>query len=222
MKPLFKQFNFKNLKKNKNNNAPLRSWVSAYFLSKRESQPVPDPITRPAYAAEMRVEGINESTNSPANPVGHGSSQQERAPKPPKSPEQLKSWRWPLVWLAALAVLGGMGTAALLWLITLPPQTDCRNPAKLTLDMERLYCAQEAAQTGDIAKLIAGIDFLKQWQPDHPLYGEAQRLLEVWSDQVLTIAIRRVERGDLKGAEAALSHLPPTTKTYGIAQKSLG
>jgi hypothetical protein len=114
-----------------------------------------------------------------------------------------------------------MGTAALVWLISLPPQIDCRHPNQLSLDMERLYCAQEAAQSGDIAKLIAGIDLLKQWQPEHPLHGEAQRLIQDWSEQVLTIATKRVVRGDLKGAEAALSHIPNTTPVYQDVQKAL-
>ncbi|NJO78272.1 MAG: hypothetical protein HC827_06895 [Cyanobacteria bacterium RM1_2_2] len=114
-----------------------------------------------------------------------------------------------------------MGTAALVWLVSLPPQVDCRQPEKLSLDMERLYCAQEAAQTGDLSKLIAGIEMLKQWQPDHPLYRESQRLIQDWSNQVLTIATKKVVQGDLKGAEAAISHIPNTTPVYADAQQSL-
>lgn len=194
-----------------------------------ESQP-PRSVHPPIHTTEMQVEGFND----PSKPDADNLSQSDQAvqsssvakPVRAKASAQVsewmqKPWSWSLIWLAALGVLGGMGTAAMLWLVTLPPQIDCRDTSKLSLDMERLYCAQEAAQSGEIAKLIAGIDMLKQWQPDHPLYREAQRLIEDWSGQVLTIATRRVERGDLKGAEAAISHLPQTTPVYAEAHKSL-
>jgi soluble cytochrome b562 len=87
--------------------------------------------------------------------------------------------------------------------------------------MERLYCAQEAAQTGDLDKLLSSIDLLKQWQPEHPLHHEAQRLIKEWSGQVLAQATRKVEQGDLKGAEVALSHIPGSTPVYADAQKQL-
>ncbi|MFM7424072.1 MAG: hypothetical protein ACKO7W_03585 [Elainella sp.] len=199
----------------------------------------------------MRVEGLEaperEPAVKPAKPASPGvaqsakpqpaSSQTPPPDSPPDSPppeptesapienpvsKLVQRWRWPLVWLSALAVLGGMGTAALVWLVSLPPQINCRNPARLTLDMERLYCAQQEAQTGDIKKLIASIDMLKTWEPDHPLYREAQRQLEDWSTQVLNVAVDRVERGDLKGAEAALSHIPPSVPVYKEVQSSLG
>ncbi len=179
-------------------------------------------------AAEMQAEMQAETQ---AKPFGAALPTPERDPAKPSLPPDLpaqpgfklgsKQWHWPLVWVSALAVLGGMGTAALVWLVSLPPQIDCKQPGQLSLDMERLYCAQEAAQSGEIAKLIAGIDLLKQWQPEHPLYGEAQRLITEWSDQVLTISTNRVVRGDLKGAEAAISHIPTSTPIHQDAQAAL-
>ncbi|MBW4466902.1 MAG: hypothetical protein KME07_15870 [Pegethrix bostrychoides GSE-TBD4-15B] len=176
----------------------------------------------------MQVEGFSESAASaverdpvlkpPVNPPAANPP----AAQPAANPLANQRWHWPLVWFSAFAVLGGMGTAALVWLVSLPPQVNCKHPEQLSLDMERLYCAQEAAQSGEMAKLIAGIDLLKQWPDDHPLHGEAQRLITEWSDQVLTISTQRVVRGDLKGAEAALSHLPSTTPIYQDAQKALG
>ena len=167
-------------------------------------------------AAEMQIESRNESPL----PIAERDRLPD-APQPPEPPSPDRQWQWPLVWLSAFAVLGGMGTAALVWLISLPPQIDCRQPGRLSLDMERLYCAQEAAQSGDMAKLIAGIDLLKQWQPEHPLHGEAQRLIKEWSNQVLMLSTQRVTRGDLKGAEAALSHIPSSTPVYQDARKAL-
>jgi len=172
--------------------------------------------------AELRIESFNEAAIPNTERERDQSSPSSSSPPFPDQPPALpRRWQWPLVWISAFAVLGGMGTAALVWLISLPPQIDCRHPERLSLDMERLYCAQEAAQSGEIAKLIAGIDLLKQWQPDHPLHGEAQRLIQDWSEQVLTLSTQRVVRGDLKGAEAALSHIPNSTPVYQDVQKAL-
>lgn len=220
VKPLLKQ-----LKKHRfEKKLQLRNWLANRFPSKLRLRRL---NSRPVYAAELPVEGINEPPNTlSAERADRTTLQPSPPPKSPEPPEpdlpdQKKVWRWSLVWLAAFGILGGMGTAALIWLVSLPPQVDCRDPSRLSLDMERLYCAQEAAQTGDIAKLIAGIELLKQWQPEHPLYHEAQRLIEDWSNQVLVVATQRVRQGNLKGAEAALSHIPASTPVHADVQKSL-
>ncbi len=209
-------------------NLQFRDWIVARFPLRQPlaAHPnVPHESRSPANAAtEMRIEGISESSSaSPTDrtspPPSPGRSPQ--MPRLPKLPEMSKPWRWSLVWLSALGVLGGMGAAALIWLVSLPPQVDCRNASRLSLDMEKLYCAQEAAQSGELPKLVAGVEQLKQWQPDHPLQREAQRLIGEWSDQIFTIAIRKVEQGDLKGAESAISHIPSSTPVYEDAQKAI-
>lgn len=167
--------------------------------------------------AESTAEVISEAISEPSS---------RRARKilqlpPPHLPEALKPWRWSLVWLAALGVLGGMGTAALIWLVSLPPQVDCRNPERLSLDMEKLYCAQVAAQTGELPKLIDGIQLLTQWTEDHPLQREAQRLINEWSDQIFTIAIREVEKGNIQAAESAIGQIPSSAPVHADAQKAI-
>jgi len=144
--------------------------------------------------------------------------------KPPsgKSPSgKPKAWNWSLTWLALLGIFGGMGTSALLWLVTLPPPINCQNPAKLTLDGERLYCAREAARSGDLSKLIAGLDLVKSWDEDHPLQGEAQNLREEWSKRLYMIARNKVDQSDMKGAMTIISHIPKNTEVYADVQKAV-
>ena len=143
--------------------------------------------------------------------------------KPPSSKPPLaksKAWNWSLTWLAILGVFGGMGTSALLWLVTLPPPVNCQNPA-ITLDGERLYCAREAARSGELPKLIAGLDLVKSWDEDHPLQGEAQNLREEWSKRLYTMARNKVDQSDMKGAMAIISHIPKNTEIYADVQKSV-
>ncbi|NJR63636.1 MAG: hypothetical protein HC769_35575 [Cyanobacteria bacterium CRU_2_1] len=137
---------------------------------------------------------------------------------PNPSPQPGKPWRWTLMWLAALAILSGMGTAALLWLVSLPPPPDCKQP---TLDMERLYCAQQAVQSGELPELIAGLNLVKQWTPEHPMYAEAKKLKEEWSKQILAIAREKVRASDLKGAMELIRHIPESTPAYEEAQAAV-
>jgi hypothetical protein len=87
--------------------------------------------------------------------------------------------------------------------------------------MERLLCAQESATTGDLPKVLAGLELVARWTPDHPLYGEAQRLIAEWSDPVLTAAQQRIERSDLRGAIELASRIPKTSPLYQAAQANI-
>ena len=141
------------------------------------------------------------------------------SPSSPSPPQSGRSWRWTILCLAVLGVVSGMGAAALLWLVSLPPPPECKNPASLTLDIERLYCAQQAVQSGGLPELIAGLELLKRWNPDDALYAETQKLAEDWSKQVLTIAREKVLQSDLDGALDAIRYIPKTTSVYQDAQE---
>ena len=201
------------------------------LFSKRQA--VPEHAGRkPALSQSVPTQGGKKSTPPKITPITEGREQaqgitEKTSPKSPqRSPQKAPPpdrhpWRWSLLALALLGILGGTGVTAVVWLVTLPPPPDCNHPAKLTLDGERLYCAREAARSGELPKLIAGLDLVKQWDTDHPLQGEAKKLQEEWSAQLLRIARGKVMQSDLKGAIAILSHIPKSTKTYAAAQESL-
>jgi hypothetical protein len=84
--------------------------------------------------------------------------------------------------------------------------------------MERLYCAQEAARSGDLPQLLAGLKFLEQWTPEHPLYKEAQKSIDEWSEAILRIAQQRIEQSDLKGAVELAKQIPKSSAVYQDAQ----
>lgn len=145
-----------------------------------------------------------------------------RQPIPPSSPSPSqpgRSWRWTILCLAVLGMVSGMGAAALLWLVSLPPPPECKNPTSLTLDIERLYCAQQAVQSGGLPELIAGLELLQRWDSNDSLYAETQKLAEDWSKQVLTIAREKVLQSDLNGALDAIRYIPKSTSVYQEAQE---
>ncbi|GAB4386457.1 MAG: hypothetical protein Kow00121_53090 [Elainellaceae cyanobacterium] len=171
-------------------------------------------------------EQVGKPINETLHKSGHSSEQMVDRPSvkpPPGSPDpqppRRKSWRWWLMCFATLGVLSGMGSAALLWLVSLPPPTNCQETSQPLLDIEQLYCAQQSIQTGGLPELIAGLTLLQQWTPEDPLYAEAQNLAEEWSKQVLAIARSKARQSDLEGALEAISHIPATTPVYEEAQE---
>ena len=144
----------------------------------------------------------------------------ERPPLPPRQPltPDNKPWRWSLVWLGILGAFGGLGTAALVWLTALPPLPNCQQFSQLTVDGERLYCAQQAAQTGELPKIVASLEMLKQWDKDHPLHAEAARLIDDWSARILANARIKMQQNDAKGAIDAIKHIPKTSSVYADGQ----
>ncbi len=132
-----------------------------------------------------------------------------------------KSWRWLWVTVSVFGMVSSIGGAALWLLTTPPPSADCQKTSSLSTDMEQLYCAQESARSGELPKVLAGIDTLNRWAPDHPLYREAQRLIAEWSQPVLTAARDRIAQTDLTGAVELASRIPKTSPLYAEAQADI-
>ncbi|MGI0484693.1 hypothetical protein ACN4EK_04590 [Pantanalinema rosaneae CENA516] len=142
----------------------------------------------------------------------------EHPGRPLRIPQWVKSRSWLLLGLTSCLVFGGVGVLALVWLATPPPSADCTKISVLSPDMERLYCAQEAARSGDLPQLLAGLKFLEQWTPDHPLHKEAQKSIDEWSEAILQIAQQRIEQSDLKGAVDLAKQIPKSSPIYQDAQ----
>jgi uncharacterized protein (UPF0548 family) len=156
----------------------------------------------------LEIEGLHEV-----------SEREHPAISRPLEPEEDKPWRWSLIWLSILGVFGGLGTAALVWLTSLPPLPNCQQFTRLSSDGERLYCAQQAAQSGQLPKIVSSLEMLKQWDDDHPLHSEATRLIDEWSGRILVNARIKMQQNDAKGAIDAIKHIPKGSKVYPEGQE---
>uniref|UniRef100_UPI00187EAF09 hypothetical protein n=1 Tax=Oculatella sp. LEGE 06141 TaxID=1828648 RepID=UPI00187EAF09 len=132
-----------------------------------------------------------------------------------------QSWRWLLLSLAVCGAASGMAVGAFLWLIALPPATECQKISTLSPDRDRLYCAQTAADSGELPAVLAGIDLVEQWTPEHALYPEAQQSLTQWSNTILNIAREQIHQNDLESAIAIVEQIPPSSPAYEKAQATL-
>jgi hypothetical protein len=106
-------------------------------------------------------------------------------------------------------------------MLSLPPAPECDKLTALSADMERLYCAEAAARTGELPQLMASINSLDRWTDDQPLYREAQRLVNEWSAQLLVMARQKMRAGDLDGAMAIVNEIPTSTPVYREVQESV-
>lgn len=131
------------------------------------------------------------------------------------------AWKWQLIWLGILGVCGGTGAIAFLWLSKVPPAVDCRTVTPQSIESEQLTCAQQAAQSGNANQIISSINLVKDWTPDHALYGQSRSLLQDWSNALLILARDRVGQRDIKGAVSLANQIPKSSPVYKDAQAAI-
>ncbi len=131
------------------------------------------------------------------------------------------SWRW--LWIALLCSTGASVTAlgALLWLVHLPPTTNCEEAATVTSDRAQLYCAQTAAKSGNLEDILTSLDLVGSWTNSHPLHYEVQPLVEEWSWVALQAAERELRDNQLEAAQALITRIPGSSPVYPQAQEAL-
>ncbi|MBO0349948.1 hypothetical protein J0895_12650, partial [Phormidium pseudopriestleyi FRX01] len=130
-------------------------------------------------------------------------------------------WGWHLLWLSLLVACTSMGAVSLRWLLTMPPPIDCDALGVGSTERDRLYCAQNAAKTGDLDRLVAGIELVESWPADHPLRGQGDKLVGEWSALILDLARQKFMAGDLNGANAIVEKIPKTNPVYAQVEQEL-
>ena len=130
-------------------------------------------------------------------------------------------WRWSLLWLSILSILGISVTSGVLLLTKLPPPVDCQRLSPLASDSDHLYCAQRAAASGKLEALVAAIKLVDNWTADHPLYSEAQHQLRGWSEAILELAQQKIKQGDHLGAMKIAQQIPSNSPIYPKAKAAI-
>ena len=126
----------------------------------------------------------------------------------------------PLVWLGVVAFCGGTGVAAISWLTDVPPNPNCQQLWFFSADAERLFCAEQAARSGNASALVAGLKLIEPWQDNHTLEKPAKRLMRDWSKNTLAIARQKAGQNNLKQAIYLVSKVPASSPFYKDAQQA--
>ena len=130
-------------------------------------------------------------------------------------------WRLLFFWFNVSLIVGGSASIGILWLTKLPPQVDCRELSPFAADSDRLYCVQKAADSGKLESLESAVNLVAPWQPIHPLYPEAQRLLRTWSEEILNMAQLKIKKGQFEDAVDTAEKIPVTSSLYPEAQAEI-
>lgn len=126
----------------------------------------------------------------------------------------LAGFIWPFVWVAILVTAGGVSFRAMSVMTQNPPLPDCSSLSTLSSDSERLLCARASVQSGSAQALIEAIELVEPWDINHPLYAEANRLMNRWSAALLVELEKMVQQGDRTRALALAKRIPQRVDVY--------
>ncbi|MBD2089936.1 hypothetical protein H6F67_08725 [Microcoleus sp. FACHB-1515] len=172
--------------------------------------------SQPTTEADWLQSAVPQSIVNDAMPIAIP----EPEPAPPAKPASPTPSVWPWL-LSALTICSATGGLAFLWLAMLPPPTDCQNITRLSADAERLYCAQQAAQSGEVAQLATSLSEIGAWPATHPLYNEAQKAIETWSNLLIGDAKRAFNQGNIQRANEIIGYIPTNSPRYKEAQTAI-
>ena len=130
-------------------------------------------------------------------------------------------WRWLLLSFLSCVATSAAAVGAFLWLVNLPPSTNCEDPTQITTDRSALSCAQTAADDGDLEAVLAGLTLVQGWGAEHWLSHETQPLVEEWSAVVVAAAEQELRQGRREEAEALIGYIPPESSWHVAGQDLL-
>jgi hypothetical protein len=128
---------------------------------------------------------------------------------------------WSAFWAVLTAMVGGTGITSYLLLIAVPPTPNCQGVLPISVDSERLYCAQVGAETKELPKLRSAVNLVQNWTDRHPLYAESQRLLKSWSEELMRIGRKQLNEGNIQQAIATLKIVPTSSPIYDRTQETI-
>jgi hypothetical protein len=117
------------------------------------------------------------------------------------------TWKF---WAALFVVLfGGVGFVATWQLLNLSKSPNCPKifwpVASASL---RLYCAQLDADSRTVEGLLRAIELVSALPPDHPLRPQADEKMEEWARDILLLAEKDYQNGQLEQAIATARKIP--------------
>jgi len=141
----------------------------------------------------------------------------ELTPPPPR-----RGGGW-VFWLLAPGLLllpVGVAFFALSDLVQLPALPKCFN-ARQAPPTDQIYCAKQLASRHDTEHLRRAILLANEIAPNHPLRREGDRLIEVWTSEILRRAEEEFQKGNLQGAIDIAQEVPPRVPTYQQVRETI-
>ncbi len=212
----------------KQNGAPSRRSMS---LSPRRVDPL---ATDPLSGKSLSGKSLSGKPLAVGQPLGGNPARSTATLAPPPVPSlETASWRerlgqyqwlhnWKLWLMLGVFTCTGTGVFALAVLLRLPGLPNC--PAifwPLASASMRMQCAQIAASKQTAKDLLEAIQLVDSLPADHPLRQEADRLVELWSTDVLNLAEELFQSGKLKEAIEDAHRIPTKASAYKLVEERI-
>jgi len=124
-----------------------------------------------------------------------------------------RRWSFLLMVPVLLALPVGVAFFALSDLLQLPAMPKCFN-AQQAPPADQIYCANQLASKHDTDSLRRAILLANAVDCNHPLRKEGDRLINVWTTEILRRAEETFQEGDLQGAIAIAEKVPGRVPSY--------
>ena len=127
------------------------------------------------------------------------------------------------VWAALFVVVfGGVGFLATWQLLNMQKSPNCPKIfwpiASASL---RLYCAQLSADSRTVAGLLEAIALVEALPEDHPLRSQVNQQVEEWARDILNLAEKDYQAGNLKQAIAKARQIPNNMAVAAIIEERI-
>ncbi|GCA80743.1 chromosome segregation ATPase [Microcystis aeruginosa] len=127
------------------------------------------------------------------------------------------------VWAALFVVVfGGVGFLATWQLFNMQKSPNCPKifwpVASASL---RLYCAQLSADSRTVAGLLEAIALVEALPEDHPLRSQVNQQVEEWARDILNLAEKDYQAGNLKQAIAKARQIPNNMAVAAIIEERI-
>lgn len=127
------------------------------------------------------------------------------------------------VWAALFVVVfGGVGFLATWQLFNMQKSPNCPKifwpVASASL---RLYCAQLSADSRTVAGLLAAIALVEALPEDHPLRSQVNQQVEEWARDILNLAEKDYQAGNLEQAIAKARQIPNNMAVAAIIEERI-
>ncbi len=137
-----------------------------------------------------------------------------------------ESNNWKISWQLLSVILalsfGGVGFLATTALLRLPSNPSCnRFSLFFSSATNRIYCAQLQADKNTVDSLLEAIALLEALSANHPLRNEINRYVTQWSNDILLLAEKELNQGNLEEAIAIARKIPPQVENYHSIEEKI-
>lgn len=129
---------------------------------------------------------------------------------------------WQLLSVILAVSFGGVGFIATTALLRLPNNPSCnRISLFFSSATNRIYCAQLQAEKNTVDSLLEAISLVETLSPEHPLRNEINRHVQEWSNDILLLAEKELNKGKLEEAIAIARKIPSEVANYNLVEEKI-